>query len=211
MTRRGLLADAGLLAAALLIYGALSLPHLDLPGLYYDEAVDAIPAMQLLTHQEVTLTRGAGVEFRSRQLPLMAMDYVGAVHTYAAAPFFAWFGVGAVPLRLMTVAGGALTVALTFVLGRMLFGSAAGALAALLLAVHPSFIFYVRQGVHVSSLLSVMTVGSLVGLWHWRRTGSVPALLVGSFLLGLGLWTKILFLWHITALVAVGGLMLTAD
>ena len=86
----------------------------------------------------------------------MVFDYVGSVSTYAVLPFFAALGPGVMALRLMCIAGGAATVALTYLWGRSLFHSRwVGAAAALLLATHPSFVFYARQGVHVSSLMAL--------------------------------------------------------
>ena len=196
--------DVVALAAPLVVFGGVAGPYLSLPGLYYDEAADAVPAMQLLLGQPVELVRQTGVELFGRTLPLMAFDYVGAVHTYAVLPFFAIFGVGTVPLRLMTVTGGALTIVQTFFWTRWLFGSRWIAFAtALLLATHPSFVFYVRQGVHVSSLMALWAMAALCLLLAWRRTGNGWWLAPAAFFLGLGLSTKILFLWFILALLAI--------
>lgn len=198
------LPEALAFAPALLAYGALALWHLGLPGLYYDEAADAVPAMQLLLGQPVELFRQTGLQVFGKTLPLMAFDYVGAVHTYAALPFFALFDVGAVPLRLMTVWGGALTLGATYAWLRLLFHSRwVGGAAALLLATQPSFLFFTRQGVHVSSLMSLWAMLTLLALLAWQRTGRWPWLGTATFLLGLGLATKLLFLWVIIGLATI--------
>ena len=185
-------------------YLVLALRHLGLPGLYYDEAADAVPAMQLLLNQPVEVFRQASIELFGKTLPLMAFDYVGAVHTYAVLPFFALFGVGTVPLRLMTVCGGLLTLVATYAWLRWLVHSRwIGGAAVLLLATQPSFVFFTRQGVHVSSLMALWAMLSLLALLAWRRTGQWRWLGVAAFLLGVGLTTKILFLWFIVALVGV--------
>ncbi|MBI2886687.1 MAG: glycosyltransferase family 39 protein [Chloroflexi bacterium] len=204
-SRRSLpLQDLSLLGAILLLYGGLALYQLGLPGLYYDEAADAVPAMLLLQGKQPELVRGAGLSVLGVILPLMVMDYVGAVHTYAVLPFFAWLGVGVIPLRLMTVTGGALTLLATYVWARGLFSTSwVAAAAALALATHPSFIFYVRQGVHVSSLLALWAMLSLLLLLAWRRSGAWGWAVGAAFVLGLGLSTKVLFLWFILALAAI--------
>lgn len=192
------------LGAALILYGCLSLYQVSLPGLYYDEAADAVPAMQLLQGQQPELIRQAGIQLFGRKLPLMAMDYVGAVHTYAAVPFFSLFGVNTRALRLMTVAGGAVTLALTYVWAGWLFRSLwVASAAALLLAVHLSYVFFARQGIEVSSLMALWAMAALLLLLAWRRTGAWWWLVPAALVLGLGLSTKILFLWFILALLAV--------
>ncbi|MSQ27720.1 MAG: phospholipid carrier-dependent glycosyltransferase [Dehalococcoidia bacterium] len=188
------------------VFGLLALPNLALTGLYYDEAADAVPAMQLLLGHTVETVRGSGITVLGRTFPVMAFDYVGPVHTYAAVPFFVLFGANPTALRLMTVAGGAATVILTYYWVRDLSSSrTAGWIAALLLAVHPSFVYYVRQGVHVSSLLALWMVAALWLLLRWRRGGGAWALVTGVFLLGVGVTTKVLFAWVIVALAVIGG------
>ena len=46
-----------ILALILVAFLALTLFQLDLPGLYYDEALDVVPTMQLLLGQPVKLER----------------------------------------------------------------------------------------------------------------------------------------------------------
>ena len=203
--RRSWALETALVAVPAFVFIALAAYHLTLPGLYYDEAADAIPALDLLQGRQPELVRPHGIALFGRTWPLMAFDYVGAVHTYASLAFFSVLGPSVGALRLMTIAGGALTVALTAVWVRHLFSSRmAGAGAALLLATHPSWVFYARQGVHVSSLMALWLMGALLLLLAWRRTGSVWWLAGAGLLLGLGLSTKILFLWAILALGFIG-------
>ncbi|MBI2303186.1 MAG: glycosyltransferase family 39 protein [Chloroflexi bacterium] len=188
-------------ALALLLYLSLSLYQIQLPGLYYDEAADAVPTMQLLQGQPVELLNGAGIWLGGRALPIMVWDYVGAVNTYALLPFFALLGVNVFSLRLMTVAGGVLTLLLTYQLARELFPRGVAAVSIFLLAVHPSFVFWNRQGIHVTSLMTVMALGASLCLLRWRREGGWGYLMGGAFLLGLGLSAKLLFLWFVVAVI----------
>lgn len=198
MRRRHTLEIAGL-AAALVLFLALALYQIDLPGLYYDEAADAVPAMQMLHGQPLELFRGVGLWIGDRAFPLMVMDYVGTVNSYLLVPFFALFGVGAVSMRLMTVLASASGLVLTFLLCRSLFGWVAAVLAALLLAVQPSFIFWSRQGIYVTSIMLPLAMGGLVCLRRWHRSSSGGYLILGLFLLGLGVSAKLLFLWVVVA------------
>lgn len=197
--------DLVVLGLALVTYAALSLYQLELPGLYYDEAADAVPAMQLLLGQPLEPVREAAIWVGDIGLPLMVMDYVGAINTYLLLPFFALLGVEVFALRLAMVAVGGLTIVLCYGLGRELFGpdGSGAALAALLLAVHPSFVFFSRQGSHVTSITAALAVASLCCLLRWHRGKGNGHLYLGALLLGLGLWAKVLFLWFIVAALGV--------
>ena len=111
LDRRALLTEAALMLLPALVFALLAAYHLTLPGLYYDEAADAVPAMYLLQHVQPEMARPHGIPFGGLTLPLMVFDYVGSVSTYAVLPFFAALGPGVMALRLMCIAGGAATVA----------------------------------------------------------------------------------------------------
>jgi hypothetical protein len=196
--------NRAILALSLLVFGVLTLTQLDLPGLYYDEALDVVPSMQLLLGQPVTLEHGVGVWVSNTALPVMIMDYLGAVNTYLMVPFFAVLGVNVYSLRLVTVLLSAITLLLTHRVGRRFFGEAVALLATLLLAIHPSFVFWSRMGITVTSVMTVFSLGSLLAFLRWwdRRDGRW--FMAGCLLLGLGLWSKLLFLWWILALASVG-------
>jgi len=201
--RKAFLLDVLTLALGLGLFFALSLYQITLPGLYYDEAADAVPAVQLIRGQEVELFKEAGISLGNRDFPITTMDYVGVVNTYALLPFFGLLGINVFSLRLMTVLAGGLTLVLGYLLGRALFGRGVAVPTVLLLAVHPSFIFWTRQGIYVTSVMGVMAMGSLLSLLWWKRSGQSRYLYLGAFLLGLGLSAKFLFLWQVLALAVI--------
>ncbi|MDP2935220.1 MAG: glycosyltransferase family 39 protein [Dehalococcoidia bacterium] len=170
--RKPLVMEGAALGTALVIFLALTLYRLELPGLYYDEAADAVLAVQMLQGQPVEIFKGAGLWLGDMAYPLMVMDYVGAVNSYLLVPFFAVLGIGVESLRLLTVLGSAAAVVLTYFLARSLFGWAAAALAVLLLAVHPSFVFWSRQGIYVTSLMAPLALGGLLSLRRWHAGGN---------------------------------------
>lgn len=175
-----------------------------LPGLYNDEAYDVIPAMQLVLGQPVDLNRGVGLHVFGYDLPLMISDYQGATSAYAVLPLFALFGVGVGPLRALTIGFGALALPLCYLLGRRLYGRPAGLLAAVLLAVSPSLIFWSRIGVYVVIQVVPLASGVLLAGLRWRRTRRARWLALAGLLAGLGLSTKVLFIWFIAGIVAAG-------
>ncbi|MBI4759177.1 MAG: glycosyltransferase family 39 protein [Chloroflexi bacterium] len=195
--------------AAVVLFMALALYQIDLPGFYYDEALDVVPAMQImLAGQPTELLRGIGlrvpglplVKPRGLTLPVMTMDYLGAVNTYLVLPFFQVYGFTVFAVRFMcvVVAAGALVLAYFWLRG--LFGPGVAGVAVLLLAVNPSFIFWGRMGVSVTSVMSLLAMAALLAFARWRAAGRDLWLFLGAVVLGLGLWAKFLFLWYIVAL-----------
>lgn len=203
---RGWLRDAVIITAAVLLFFVLSLQNITLPGLYYDEALDVVPAMQVLQGAPLQPVRDAAVTVGGRTLPLMVMDYVGTVNTYLALPIFAVMGVSVTSVRLLPILLAALSLILAYRLALQLFDWRVAAVTVLLAAVDPSYIFFSRMGIHVTSVMTVFALGSLLALLRWRTTGHGRWLGLTGLLLGLGLWAKVLFLWWIIAL-ALGWLV----
>jgi hypothetical protein len=193
-------AERILFAVAVALFLSFAAYQLALPGLHYDEAFEAVPAMQILLNQPVTTFRGNGVFLAGRLLPLMTQDYIGALNTYTAIPFFLLLGITTTSLRIMSLAIGLLTLGLTFWLAKALYSSTAAVLSVLLLAVNPTFVFWSRQGVFVTSVTATIGLGAVLAWWTWWRTGARRYAVAGAFLLGLGLYAKFLFLWLIVAL-----------
>lgn len=190
--------ETALLALICALFFILASYNINLPGLYYDEALDVVPTMQLVTGQRVEEHRF--VEILGHRLPIMVSEYVGPVSTYLTLPFFLLFGVSVFSLRLATIVFGVGAIIFAFYFLKLFFDRKVAFLTALLLAVNPAFILWSRQGNHVSSLMSFMATGSLACFYRWYKKRKDFYLYVGSFLLGLGLCQKIIFLWFIMAL-----------
>jgi hypothetical protein len=192
------------LALALALFVTLAVYQLDLPGLHYDEAKEAgVNAMQLLTGQPVTAFRDATVTIGPWRVPLMVQDYIGNLNALLAAPFLAIGGINTPALRALPITLAALTLVFVWLIARRLRGPLAAAVAALLLAVSPSFVFWSRQGIFVTNITALLFMAALwTGLLWWdeRRTRH---LVVTAFLCGLGIYAKLLFVWAVIALLAV--------
>ncbi len=193
------------LLTALLIFITLSLHQLVLPGLHYDEAREAgVNAMQLATGQPVTAFRDATVQVGSWRLPLMVQDYIGTLDALLAVPFLFFGGVNVVALRLLSVTIGAMTLVMTWRLAWSLGGSSAAAIAGLLLAINPTFVFWSRQGIFVTNLVALLFMASLLTALQWWRARRRSDLWLTAFLWGLGIYAKLLFVWAIGAMTAIG-------
>jgi hypothetical protein len=188
------------LGLVFLLYGLQTLPQLNLPGLHYDEAVEVLPAMQIIEGQPVTSFRANGLLLGGVKFPLMTQDYIGAINTYASIPFLLLFGHTTAAIRVYSLVIGLLTILLTYCLAAELFDNpATGLLAAALLAVMPSFVFWSRQGVFVTSVTAAIGLGAAWAWLRWWRTSTFKYALLGAFLFGLGVYAKLLFLWVIAA------------
>ncbi len=177
----------------------MALYQLDLPGPNYDEAIEARPAVQLLLGQPVEAHRQAVVRLAGREWPLMVVDYVGGLNIYALWAVFRLAGIGVIPMRLWPVAVAVLIVALTWRLGCRLGGPMVGLVAALLLAVHPSYVFFARQGIYVTNTTIAFSLGILLALIRLVETGRRRWWYLAVFLAGLGLWAKLIMAWPLVA------------
>ena len=196
---------------------ALSCYQLHLPGLHYDEAKEAgLPAMQLLNGLPVEAFRGAGIHLGGQLVPLMVVDYIGATNVILSLPFLAVGGVNVVALRVLPVFLSVLALVLLYLLARELYNRRVALIAFALLCVNPSFIFWSRQGIFVTSAVIPISLGAALCLVRWHRRGTGWYLWLGMFLLGLGLYTKFIFLWIVLGFacvfaIFVGGRLLSAD
>lgn len=195
----------------LLVYLALAMYQLDLPGLHYDEAFEVVPAMQLLHNQPTTPFRDSAIILFGKQFPLTTQDYIGALNTYAAIPFIGALGSTTFSLRLYSILVGLLTLLLVYGFCNYVSqNSVAGLVAVAWLAVTPTFVFWSRQGVFVTAITALIGVGAAWSWLAWWRSGRYRFALLGAFLFGLGLYAKLLFVWLIGALVGLAALVILA-
>ncbi len=206
------------LALAIVIFLAFSLHQLHLPGFYYDEALDLAPMLDVMRGERPEVLRDIGVG----RFPVMLLDYMGSLGGYLTIPFMWLFGPGYVAARAQPIFFSCITIALAWLLARRWFGYGVAAATALLLAVNPSFIWFSRQGISVTSVMTVFSIGSLLLLDEViRRESQKPrtksrGLVLDSWLLalssgiliGLGLWAKLLFLRWVIVLIVIGAVFL---
>ncbi len=205
--------ESALLACAFLAFvagGALLVArHLDAPGLFYDEVIQAEPAVQFLLPDGrpsetpgFTTTRLWGGWF-----PLMTQPYMGALKSQLLIPVFAVFGASAETLRLTTLIWGWLGLGLAMVFTRQIAGLGAAVLAGAFLASDPGFLLVSRHDWGAVTLGLILRCGGLVlATWGWRRRRT-GLLVAAGILFGVGLFNKIDFAIF---LVAAGIALLAA-
>lgn len=111
-----------------------------------------------------------------------------------------WFGESLVTARFPSFAFGVVAVALTWVLGRRLHSSAAGAVAALLVATHP-FQVVASNEMRMYSLLTVLVLGSVLCTLRAAESGGWWAVLLGVLWAAVG-YTSYYGLLGVTGMAA---------
>jgi hypothetical protein len=196
----GWLAELPVLVVSLAAFLALTFHQVALPGLHTDEALEVLPAMQLLRGQPVECFKDVCIDLFGLRLPVMIYEYIATVNTYMAIPFFAVLGISVPALRTMAICQSAVAIVFLYLLARELFNRRVAMVAVLLIAVSPSFVFWSRQGVFVTSVTIPIALAATWAWLKWWRGSKSRYLFVGSFLFGLGLSAKFLFLWLIAGL-----------
>ena len=195
------------LLASSAAYLLLGLSNLALPGLYYDEAADAVPALELLQGLESSAIRS--VTIFGRQWPIMMLHHIGPTTIYTSLVALSLFGPSVEALRATQLCVGLVGLVLLWLLARDWFGRKVAALAAIMCATAPVYVWWSRAGANWTVPLIPLSLGMWYALGRWWRTGNRAALGLAAFLFGFGVTTKILFVWwllpaSITALFGLG-------
>lgn len=178
----------------LAIYGLVGLHHLDRPGLQYDECL-FVPPMHNAP------SRFAVAQLGEDGPVLMHMPYLGGLKSILMKPYLQRVGITPATLRAPMVLLGLLTLALAAILARQAFGRREAALTALLFALDPSALHHVREDWGPCALALLLRAGVLVCALAFAKKQNGRWLLVGAFLVGLGVWNKADFLIFLLALV----------
>jgi hypothetical protein len=195
-------------AALLLIALALAGRSLGAPGLYYDEAVQARPALEFATGivHASPLPGSQTVWLGNRRFPTMTQPYMGALKSQALIPTL-WFADARVEaLRLTTLlwALGGLILVAAFC--RRAFGRSVTLVATALLCFDPSFLFLARHDWGSFSLSFMMRGAILYCGWRWWESRRPGWLWGAAFATGLAFYNKV----DIAIFVSAVGLSLCA-
>ena len=182
--------SALLIAAA--FWGGRSL---DQPGLYYDEAVQARPALEFLSGK-VNASPLPGSQTRwvgAHPLPVMTQPYMGALKSQVLAAPLWLFGARVEVLRATTLVLALLGVAVCAIWARRVFGTAVSLLGTALLVLDPSFLLLARHDWGSFSLSLLLRAIVLLAGWRFFESRRPAALCIAALALGLGFYNKIDF------------------
>ncbi len=179
----------GLLLLALALAGR----GLDSPGLYYDEAVQARPALEFTTGRvhATALPGSASVWLGKRKLPVMTQPYMGALKSQALIPSFWIAGPKVETLRLTTLLWALGGVALIAAFSRRVFGEATALTTTALLCFDPSFLLLARHDWGSFSLSFLLRGVALWCGWRWWESRRATWLWTAAFAAGLAFYNKV--------------------
>lgn len=177
------------------VFILLSLLFIPFAGIQNDEALFVAPLYQ-------PMSRDVLIRIFHHDIPLVLMSYLGTLKTLIYLPILKFFGPSVWSVRLPMVLAGALSVFLFLRLAQACRISRPAALCAgLFLASDPTFLLTSTFDWGPVALEHAFLTGACVLLTRFSHTDRRRHLFWGSFLLGLALWNKAIFLWALAGLV----------
>ncbi|MEE9609280.1 MAG: hypothetical protein V3U03_16190, partial [Myxococcota bacterium] len=169
--------------------------HLEVPGLYYDEVIQATPASEFLREggRPLQIPGARNTWLFGGWFPVMTQAYMGALKSQALIPAFAAFGATRETLRLTTLLWSLAGLMLAMLWAREVLGLPVALLAGALVALDPSFVWVSRHDWGSFALGFLCRGGGLALVTSGWRRPSRARLAAGGLLLGLGLYNKIDF------------------
>lgn len=201
-----LLNTKGAIFLIILFYLSLAMFNINSPGLNTDEAFHGVASNNIFKDAS-DIVRGRApfsgcyiILFR-KIFPIMPSDYYGAVIAYLFYPFIRILGSNVISLRFGSIFIFAIFLLSVYQLCKIWFGKRVGLLAALLTATNLAFVQYSRVGLYRCEIIVMFFfwVG-LFFLIKYSQKEKYSFLCLSFFFFGLGLSTKISFLYYIVAL-----------
>ncbi len=186
------------------LFFALGTYRLALPGLYGDEVLQILPALQVVEGHSPQLFNGVPrtqISIGGRPFPLMTNAYLGSLKTMLFLPIAAVFGTSVYSVRVFTLAIAALAVVLTYQFTTLIFSRRAAVVSTALLVLDQSFILRTKVDWGPNALAITCKMAALVMLCLWWKQSRRTLLGGGGFVLGLGLYNKADFSWVLAALL----------
>jgi 4-amino-4-deoxy-L-arabinose transferase-like glycosyltransferase len=173
------------------------------PAIWADETSYFFEAVSLVHHPRSDLYRfSLHHGDRIGIFPIQHSPYVGALESYLVTPILYFFGLNVTAIRGYEMLTAISIVVLTYFLGKELFSRRIGMISSSLLSVLPMFVFYSRQSLTYEwSLISFALLIIIFGL-RYLKTLKIRYLFGSLFLIGMGIWGYLWFLWFVLGLVA---------
>jgi hypothetical protein len=169
--------------------------HLDAPGTYYDEVIQAEPAVQFLAEdgRPSGIPGARTIRLFGGWFPITVQPYMGALKSQLLILVFGVFGASVPTLRLATLAIALVGLLFAMLWAREILDIRIAIVAGLLLATDPSFLLTARHDWGSFALGFCCRCGGLYFLTTGWRHGAIAPPFVGGLLFGLGVYNKIDF------------------
>jgi hypothetical protein len=182
-----------------LFFFSLGLAVLPQTGLQDDEVLFATPIL----HLPAATVFGVHVDVHTfhGQLPLMLLNYLGALKSWLYFPILTLIRPSYLTVRLPVLLIGSLTVGLFIWLLERVSGPTVAWVGGLLLATDTMFLFTTCFDWGPVALQHLLAVAGLVFVFNFASEGRPFALWLGFLCFGLALWDKALFVWLFSGLI----------
>ncbi len=173
------------------------------PGLQYDELLFVNAA----TNGGIGLPAGHFVKARFLGVPVLLMDYIGALKAWLFTPVFSIFGVSKMTVRAPMVLISALSIGIATRTVKRFAGNGAALFTFALLISEPAYSLMARNDWGPVALAGLLRVTALGGLLLYLETGRARFLLLLAGALNLGVFNKLDFVVFSAPLVIAGLLL----
>jgi hypothetical protein len=192
------------LASGLGLYLWLAMAHLTELGIQHDEALQALPAVQLTTGA----TRGNfaitwKIPLGDYHFPVMNMEYMGALKSWILTVAFAFFGATPLVLRSFGVFFGALGLGWLALAARRVWGDWVAIGSVWLVATDATFVLFTRMDFGPVALAFCLRTVAGYALVRWWQSGLRQWFWLCCVLCGLGMFDKVNFLGYVVGLAAI--------
>jgi 4-amino-4-deoxy-L-arabinose transferase-like glycosyltransferase len=190
---------AGLVIAACTFFFLAGQAFIPTLGIQNDEALFGTAILP--PHAAFSLALG------QHHLPLMLMNYLGALKAWVYRPIFLWFGPGVWSLREPALAAGAASIWMFYLLLRRMAGVRAALIGCGLLAVDSVYLLTSCFDWGPVALQHLLLLSTLYLLLRFYQEGQAICLALGALCTGLAMWDKALSVWMLAG-IAVAGIAL---
>ena len=192
-----------------LLFFSIALHNITVPEVSDSENHEPVEGFLLITDPPTDISissfsETALLRFFDRYFPIAGhVSFAGATEIYMQIPIFVALGTNRFSLRLLPILMSFCGLVAIFSVCKSWFGRTVANLSCLLLASHPVFIFWSRQGHDTEAVFMIPFFW--MGLYFFnkyrlgKRRNTLP-LCLGSLLFGLGYSFKITFLYYLVAM-----------
>lgn len=180
------------------IFFSISTISLESPGLGDEEAFLVQPAASIV--EKNIAPSYLGLRLFGRDYFAMTNAWVGPISALLFVPSLYVFGISIYVIRITRIFFGFITILILYFFAREFFGRKTAATASFLLSTFPFYIFMYRQGYLDDGILPVFLLADLLCFYKFYKNPKDKFLYWGALFTGLGLCSKITFLWLIAAI-----------
>ncbi len=177
----------------------ISCLHIQSPGLAPDETYFCNVALGCPFPELFAFRK---IELFGHVIPIMSQGHIGLSKSLLYAPLFALVPPSAMSIRLPSIIIGLVTVVLTYLLTRRMFGVAVAVVATILFASDPNTIASFRMDHGPSTIATLCRVAFMYFAVKCMQGPCFYSLFFVGLFAGFGLWDKLEFAWFIIAFLA---------